>query len=59
MLSEVINEFALSIILVSRPSFLLISKALLFPGIPNNNLYVGFKLIKSNSELAFSKPLSY
>ena len=47
---------AFSIIFSSSPSFLLIAKALLFPGIPINNLYVGFKFSMSNSTLAFLKP---
>ena len=43
-------------ILEFNPNFLLIAKALLLPGIPIRSLYVGFKLFKSNSKLAFLKP---
>lgn len=32
------------------------AKALLFPGIPISNLYVGLKFSISNSQEAFSKP---
>ena len=43
--------------LSSKPIFLHIANALLLPGIPSNNLYVGFKFSMSNSQLAFLKPL--
>ena len=49
-----IRDFALFIISELSPKLLLISKALLFPGIPTNNLYVGIKVFISNSTEAFS-----
>ena len=56
VVSSFIKSFALEIILSEIPSFLLIIKALLRPGTPTNNLYVGDNVSKLNSTLAFSKP---
>ena len=51
------KDLALFKILISKPSFLLIEKALLLPGIPISNLYVGLRVSILNSKLAFSNPL--
>ena len=54
--SSLISFFAFSKIEEFRPSFWLMAKALLFPGTPNSNLYVGDSVSKLNSQLAFSTP---
>ena len=48
--------FASSIMSFDSPSFLDIANALLFPGTPYNNLYVGDSVSSENSNEAFSTP---
>ena len=50
------SSFALSTISSSIPSLLVIAKALLLPGTPIKSLYVGLKVVTSNSQQAFSTP---
>ena len=49
-------SFALEIISSEIPSLFEVAKALLVPGIPISNLYVGISFLISNSTQAFSKP---